>query len=444
MRILMLGGTFPPYRFSGGELYIHELSRSLQDRGHEVTVCYPVEREPDESLDCAPVPGVYEQVAVRELHIPEYAHEVLSSPRINVLVRQVVTELRPDVVHVHGLDKLGFGILPIFREYGLPVYYTAHDFSFICPNGLLQHFSGNICHNPVPGECTSCRAIQSVLTGNRPQKNLMDINVRRCKMSRAAFIGLDFVQYPSAFTREMHRMAGLSAGREEVREIGMQLFQRLEHRPSSVTRFSFLSGICHGKGLDVAVKALNHLPNAGECELNVYGSVNNELYFERVMGMAKPEARVNYKGAYTREDLPRILAETDAMVLPSRMETFSFVAREALHAGAPLLATRVGALAEVVEHGKNGFLFAKDDALELASYMELISTDKRVARTLSEAGTEIKSIGQDALELEEIYQTLARDRASERGRRNPDRADAGTIVESDGQLKQPGQDREAA
>ncbi len=73
----------------------------------------------------------------------------------------------------------------------------------------------------------------------------------------------------------------------------------------------------------------------------------------RRLGLA---ARVRFAGARPHEEMPRWLAAADVVVLPSRSEGWPTVVVEALAVGRPVVATRVGAVPEMVRDGKNGFV----------------------------------------------------------------------------------------
>ncbi len=68
-----------------------------------------------------------------------------------------------------------------------------------------------------------------------------------------------------------------------------------------------------------------------------------------------------------RHDIPRLLAASDWFVLPSLAEGFSLAILEALSAGLPVIATRVGGAAEVIQEGTNGWLVAPGDPQALAT-----------------------------------------------------------------------------
>jgi len=71
-----------------------------------------------------------------------------------------------------------------------------------------------------------------------------------------------------------------------------------------------------------------------------------------------------------------VLADADLFLLPSETESFGLAALEALSCGVPVVSTDVGGLPEVVQHAKNGFLFAVGDVDAMAkASIHLLSDD---------------------------------------------------------------------
>jgi glycosyltransferase involved in cell wall biosynthesis len=80
------------------------------------------------------------------------------------------------------------------------------------------------------------------------------------------------------------------------------------------------------------------------------------------------ERHVSFLGH--REDVPSVLAQADLFVLPSRSEAFPNGAIEAMAAGLPVIASRVGGLLDLVDDGRTGLLVPPDDPAALASAIE--------------------------------------------------------------------------
>ena len=89
-----------------------------------------------------------------------------------------------------------------------------------------------------------------------------------------------------------------------------------------------------------------------------------------------------------REDVPAILAAADAFVLPSRSEAFPNGAMEAMAAGLPVVASAVGGLLDLVDHGRTGLLVPPDDAEALAAALRCLLDDPARAIEMGRAARE--------------------------------------------------------
>ncbi len=74
-----------------------------------------------------------------------------------------------------------------------------------------------------------------------------------------------------------------------------------------------------------------------------------------------PRGRVHFLGALDRARLGDELAQADAVLLPSRHENFPYACLEAMAAGAAVVASRNGGMAEMIEHGRTGLLVDPKD-----------------------------------------------------------------------------------
>jgi glycosyltransferase involved in cell wall biosynthesis len=95
-------------------------------------------------------------------------------------------------------------------------------------------------------------------------------------------------------------------------------------------------------------------------------------------------SRVLFTG--TRDDVHRIFSLSDCLVIPSLREGLPMVLLEAMASQTPVVATTVGDIPSVVEHGVSGLLVAPSDVPSLAEAIRTILRDPARARTLAEAG----------------------------------------------------------
>jgi len=116
-----------------------------------------------------------------------------------------------------------------------------------------------------------------------------------------------------------------------------------------------------------------------------------------------------------RRDVDRILAGSDLMALPSHWEGFGMVLLEAMAAGRPIVATRVGAIPEVVADGETGILVPPRDPDTLATAILRLLRRPAEAEEMGRAGrrrlgTEF-GIDRAVREHEALYEALLRGRA---------------------------------
>jgi glycosyltransferase involved in cell wall biosynthesis len=94
-------------------------------------------------------------------------------------------------------------------------------------------------------------------------------------------------------------------------------------------------------------------------------------------------ARLRYLGTVSRDRLQDLRKSAAACVVASREENFPYAALEALGAGCPLVAARMGGVPEIVVHEQNGLLFQSGQAGSLASQLERVLDDASLGDTLS-------------------------------------------------------------
>jgi glycosyltransferase involved in cell wall biosynthesis len=89
-----------------------------------------------------------------------------------------------------------------------------------------------------------------------------------------------------------------------------------------------------------------------------------------------------------RRDIPDVIAAADLVVLPSVAEAFGLVVAEALYLGAPIVATHVGGIPEIVEDGIDGVLVPPANSKALAGAIVSLLGDSERRRRLANAGRE--------------------------------------------------------
>ncbi|QEL14441.1 glycosyltransferase [Limnoglobus roseus] len=165
---------------------------------------------------------------------------------------------------------------------------------------------------------------------------------------------------------------------EHVVHIGTRDERHNVHRQrpkTARTRILFVGRIEARKGVDVLLKAAYEvLPEFPDAELVLVGKLNpsgndNAIgEHERQMAV-QPELRdrILFAGEKSDAEVLQAYADADIVVLPSRYESFGLVLTEGMMFGKPVVASRVGGMVEIVEHGGNGFFAEPEDPRSFAA-----------------------------------------------------------------------------
>lgn len=148
-----------------------------------------------------------------------------------------------------------------------------------------------------------------------------------------------------------------------------------------VRRLLFVGLLVERKGVADLVEALRR-PGAlpADADLTVVGDGEQRAALEKQVSGAGLADRVRFLGF--RSDVHTLLAEADALVLPSRMEQQPLVVAEAMAAGKPVLATDCGGVADMLTvPGAARYLARPGDVADLAARLRELFADPDPART---------------------------------------------------------------
>ena len=135
------------------------------------------------------------------------------------------------------------------------------------------------------------------------------------------------------------------------------------------------------KGVDVLLRAAEGLA----AEVVVVGGGPEESRLR-----ASAPANVRFVGRLDRDELPVWYAAADVLCLPSRSEPWGFPLNEGAAAGLPLVATHaVGAAADLIEEGRNGFRVPPDDPERLRTALCTLAEDDALRRSFAARSSEL-------------------------------------------------------
>lgn len=135
--------------------------------------------------------------------------------------------------------------------------------------------------------------------------------------------------------------------------------------------FLFVGRLEKQKGVDVLLRAVEILnsPETVNLKFLIGGAGSQEAYLQRIAKKLAVTSRITWLGELSRNEVKEQMEGCDALILPSRHETFGIVAAEAMAMGKPVIATRCGGPEEFITSDV-GIVVEPENARQLASAIE--------------------------------------------------------------------------
>ncbi len=190
----------------------------------------------------------------------------------------------------------------------------------------------------------------------------------------------------------------------------------LPHRGGGGTvQILFLGRLGQRKGVPQLVEALHRIGDVPGWHAVLAGDGEVEATRAEVarLDLAK---RVSVTGWVESEDVARLLAASDIFALPSFSENLPMSVIEAMAAGLAVVATPVGAVEDIVNHGKTGLLVQPGNAGELADALRLLIADAPLRARLGKAAKATHRARLDIAPYVESLTAIWSEVADERGR----------------------------
>ncbi len=341
MRVLFWTDWFLP-SIGGVEVFAARLLPALARRGHEITVVAGHHR-----------PGLPDEFDHEGVRVRRYwFHAILAANDVDRMaealraVWRLQREHPPDLIH---LNTLGPSVLFHLASLGRR------------PASVLLTM-----HSPVPADAA-----------------------RGDTLAGRALRSADWVNCNShAVHADLLRVAPELRDRSSVTYYGMPVpAHRPSERPTAAPRVLGFGRLVADKGFDLAVRAFAMvLPRVPDARLVLAGDGAARAELEALACSLGLSGAIEFLGAVPPDAVPALVDRAALVVVPSRWdEPFGLVALEAAFMARPVVAARVGGLAEVVEDGTTGILVDREDPTALAHAIVRLLEDPAAADRMGRA-----------------------------------------------------------
>ncbi len=400
MKILLVNNFY--YNRGGDCTYLFSLKELLEENGHQVSVFSMHHPQNNDSK--------YSKYFVSYINYDEEIKNVGISSALKVLnrtvyskearlnVEKLIRDERPDVVHLQNIHHhITPSIFYAFKKYKIPIVWTLHDYTLICPNTSFLN------RNKI---CEKCK-----------KKKYFWPSLLRCKKdslgasSMAAFEAtlhtlmmiegmVDIFITPSDFLHNKFIEYGVSANK----------LVRIDHfSPLSINSekdkqddyYIYVGRLSEEKGtktlIDAAIKTdLSKLKIAGggplEEELRAYvksKDINN---------------RIEFLGHINQEELKNLYAKCKFIVVPSEWyEISGLIIFEAFVHGKPAIGSKIGGIVEIIKDTERGLLFEPGNVDDLSAVIKFMLNNPDI---VDEMGENAKKFIAETLTPENHYNKI--------------------------------------
>ena len=278
-------------------------------------------------------------------------------------LRSIIKAKKPDVAHFHNTFPL---ISPsayyACREADVRVIQTLHNPRLICPAATLYR-KGRACKEclgkklPWSGVLHACYRQSRVDTGVVTTMLLLHRAIKTWQNQVDVYIA------STEFYKRMFTEAGLSSAKISVKPHFVPFGTSVTHKGSQHYAL-FIGRLAPEKGIRTMLDAWNQLK---EIPLKIRGDGPLQGYVQQTV--SRDGNAIQLLPRVARSDLSELIRSARFLVWPSEgyYETFGLVAVEAFACGVPVIASRIGVMAEIVRDGQTGLHFTPGDSDDLAA-----------------------------------------------------------------------------
>lgn len=348
------------------------------------------------------VVDVYEETNDRlsKLKAPQLVLQTIWSYSAYRSIQKQLATHSYDVVHVQNFFPLiSPSVYYAAHDAGVPVVQTLHNYRLLCPNALFYR-EGQVCTDclgkavPYPG--VQHRCYRSSLLASAGVTTMLSIH----NLMQTWITTVDRYVALTEFARQVFITGGLPAEKIVVKPHFIHPDPGIGTGKGGYALY--VGRLSVEKGLDTLLAAWERLDQTIPLKI-----IGDGPLAPQVEEAASRLAHVEWLGRKPVAEVYDVMGEATCLIFPSKWyETFGRVAVEAFAKGTPVIASRIGAIAELVESGRTGLHFQPghvDDlvnaVLMLVNHPDLCATMRAQARLEFESKYQMEHNYQQLMEI---------------------------------------------
>ncbi len=360
MKILIASDLHYP-TLNGVATFSRNLARGLAAHGHDVLVIAPSQT----GKKCKEVDGNHVIVRTASVPFPFYQNFRIS-PNPAREVKKIIEEFDPDVIHIQMVMWIGMAAMKYGNKMGIPIVSTNHAM----PENLMDNLKllapvSRPINYTLKAYGARFHSKADVMT--MPTQAAIDMFGADEKMEVPMYAisnGIDL----SLFTNEP----------------AAESIYKKYHLPKDRPIVTYIGRLDAEKHLSVLVKAFIRIVSVREdAHLLIVGDGTDAPNLKALVKEYGIADHVTFTGRVSDEDKIELHRVGTVYCMPSPAELQSIATLEAMASGRPVVAIDAGALKELCQHERNGFLCEQDNDEEIAEAILTILDDPKTQAEFS-------------------------------------------------------------
>lgn len=268
-------------------------------------------------------------------------------------VRELKRSQQVDLVHAHGPLPCGHAAMLLSAELGVPYVVSVHGLDAFSTEQVHGR-TGQWCRRISQRVYASSRRV--ICISERVRERVLEGVPRSCRTS-VVYNGVD-----------------------------PELFSPGDVPSSSPLIILSVGNLIPIKDHDLLIRAIAQLlPEFPSLCLEIVGDGPEGSRLQALSKQLGIEDRVRFLGRQSRREVAAAMRRCTLFALPSRFEGLGCVYLEAMSTGKPVVGCRGQGIAEIIQHGSNGFLVGPDNERELTLALAMLLRDQKLRCNLGTA-----------------------------------------------------------
>lgn len=322
-------------------------------------------------------------------------------------LRKLIKDTNPDAIYIlHEVNHLSPSIIRAAKKEGIRVVHRISDFFMFCPKYDF------LCKNEI---CESClhgnysKAIKYKCVKGSRFGTLLRIFAMKLYAATKVFEDVDHFICTCQFSRNKLIEGGIPKNKISCIHTFIDASTILPCYDND-KYFLFLGRMAHQKGTIYAIEAMKYIKDT-DYVLKITGQITNSAEDQEIWNFIKKnglEEKVIFTGFKHGEELQDLISHSTCIVCPAIWyENMPNTVIEAYAYGKPVVASRIGSLAEIVIDGKTGLLFEMKNSKDLSEKLKKFIENPKLSKELGQnARMEVESKYEVSKHMNSVIQIL--------------------------------------